>query len=87
MADSRCFLCKFLGNHSTETNKSFLYMENDKKVSINLCRSHSVELFRSGQIYFFQKYKNIFEGSYGNDADEELIEIFKNGRKNSKSFF
>lgn len=62
-------------------------MENDKKVSINLCRSHSVELFRSGQIYFFQKYKNIFEGSYGNDADEELIEIFKKGRSKSKSFF
>ena len=87
MADSRCFLCKFLGNHSTDTNKSYLYMENDKKVAINLCRSHSIELFKSGQLFFFNKYKHIFEGMYGNEADEELIEIFKKGKTKSQSFF
>ncbi|MBY0516264.1 MAG: hypothetical protein K2P81_05115 [Bacteriovoracaceae bacterium] len=57
MADNRCFLCKFLGDHTTDTSKNYLYLEHDRKVAINLCHSHSVELFKNGQESYFKKYR------------------------------
>ena len=77
MKDKRCFICKYEGKINLETQPNQLF--GDKKFSqiISLCYSHSVELFKNGQVNFTVKYKaNFTEYAERENEDARVISFF-----------
>jgi hypothetical protein len=76
MKDKRCFICKYQGKMNVDTSSNELYGQRDKTLSILLCYTHSVELFKTGQTNFMQKYRPNFIGFYGMEDDKNAMNFF-----------
>ncbi len=59
MEIKRCFVCMYQGLMKVGTNTDSIYSGSDER-HIQLCYSHSVELFRTGQKKFMTKYRENF---------------------------
>jgi hypothetical protein len=81
MRDDRCFICKFLQVDRTASNLDAIFDSAGNERSIGLCYSHSVELFKSGQHKFLGRYRDVFAGNFGFEADFDLVRTFKQSRK------
>lgn len=86
MKDSRCFICKYNQDNTPKAKDDLIYDAKGKCMSLPLCYSHSVELFKSGQRCFFTKHRNIFVGNFGSESDLELINYFPDQNK-AKAWF
>jgi hypothetical protein len=86
MKDKRCFLCKYAGVHEMGTAENVLYGKKGKFHHINLCYNHGVELFKIGQINFTVKYSHHFQGRYGVNEDEEVVNLFTRKSKDVFDF-
>lgn len=75
MKDKRCFICKYHGISNTQTSRESIFRSN-KNLSILLCYTHSIELFKSGQTKFMAKYKPDFAQFTSADDDQAIINYF-----------
>lgn len=76
MKDKRCFICKYQGKIELDTYANEIYGQRDKNLSILLCYTHSIELFKTGQIKFMAKYKPNFSQFYGVENDQAALNFF-----------
>jgi hypothetical protein len=81
MEDNRCFICKFLQQTKTISNHDAIYDSSGKERLIGLCYSHSVELFKVGQSNFMLRHRSVFTNTFGFEADSDLVNAFRQGRK------
>jgi hypothetical protein len=78
MKDSRCVICKYIGdNKQKELTKEKIYRNSGKDIPLQLCYSHSWELFRVGQRKFLEMYKENFMQFFGTETEKELINYVK----------
>lgn len=61
---------------NVDTSSSQIYGQRDRSLSILLCYNHSVELFKTGQTHFMQKYRANFSGFYGVEDDKQAMNFF-----------
>ncbi|MBA2405277.1 MAG: hypothetical protein H0V66_10940 [Bdellovibrionales bacterium] len=76
MKDKRCFICKYQGKTTVETSSNVIYGNRDKSLTIPLCYTHSIELFKMGQSNFMLKYKPNFTSYHGLEEDQQIISYF-----------
>ncbi len=76
MKDNRCFICKYKQENNSHFSNDSIYDSTGASMTIPLCYSHSIELFKSGQITFLAKHKNILIESFGSENDLGLAEFF-----------
>lgn len=77
MKDKRCFICKYQGRTNTETCKNEIFGgSGEKNLTILLCYSHSVQLFKLGQTNFMLIYRPNFSDYYGFEDDRVAINYF-----------
>lgn len=83
MSDKRCFVCKYMQKQilSTPSDRNLIYDSRGQSVNIPLCYSHSIELFKRGQVNFISKYEDNFKGHYGFENDQNFIDHFNETRK------
>ena len=78
--NSECTICTYINpdeNQDTKYNKQeVLYNGHDGTISICLCRSHSMELFKYGQMRFLVKYLPV-ASKYENKANYKLLKFMK----------
>jgi hypothetical protein len=88
MSDQRCLICKYMGDHAHKSlSRDRIFKDGSGAViSIQLCYTHSWELFRFGQKKFLLSYRPYFEGFYGTEADAELIDFIQNDKNFKKSW-
>lgn len=72
--DYRCFVCKYLGQSAQETASQLIYGKGSEQASFPLCYPHSVEYFKLGQVFFFEKYRKVFAGHVHSFEDEQILE-------------
>jgi hypothetical protein len=78
MKKHRCLVCKYQGNHQFESvHVNTLFKRGGVPVEFHLCYSHSVEFFKSGQCSFFTKHKTKFDGQFGSDEDQKVMDFIK----------
>lgn len=81
MKDSRCMVCKYLGDHEQkELTSERIYRERGNPLTVSLCYGHSWELFRNGQKKFLDTYRHNFMQVFGTETEEELIQHLKGSR-------
>lgn len=85
-----CTICKHLGRPTVDPEKlerTSLYANNGSPVGVNLCRRHSVELFKLGQKNFLLRYYRILDEVV--DSDEaKFIDILRDTvRRNASSLY
>ncbi len=76
MKDKRCFICKYQGITNLETVSSQIFGTNTRKgrsLTIPLCYSHSVQLFKIGQTNFMLMYKANFSAYRGTEEEDDMI--------------
>ncbi len=77
MKDKRCFICKYQGQTNVDTYKDVIFKKSGSKhLTIPLCYSHSVQLFKMGQTNFMLIYKPNFSDYYGFEDDDAVISYF-----------
>lgn len=76
MKDKRCFICKYQDKINLETTENTLFESRGRSLSIPLCYSHSVELFKMGQSNFVTKYGQGFTNYFGHEEDKLAIRYF-----------
>lgn len=83
MKDKRCFVCKYMQKQtlSSSSGMNNIYDSLGQTVNIPLCYSHSIELFKHGQVNFIAKYEDNFKGHYGFENDQSYIDHFNETRK------
>jgi hypothetical protein len=82
MKDSRCVICKYIGdNNEKKVTQEKIYRNSGKDISVLLCYSHSWELFRLGQKNFLETYKENFMQFFGTETEKELINYVKGNDK------
>lgn len=52
-----CIVCKESGRKNCADQKDLIYQDRGEPTRIDLCYSHSVELFKMGQTNFVTKYR------------------------------
>ena len=76
MKDKRCFTCKYQGQIKVDTFQNEIFNPRGKSLSILLCYSHSIELFKIGQANYMLKYKADFTHFYGFEDDKLALNFF-----------
>ncbi len=78
--NAECTICTYINpdlGQDTKYNKhETLYATEGSDISICLCRKHSMELFKSGQIRFLSKYWSI-ASRYQEKGDRQLFDLMK----------
>lgn len=75
MKKRNCMPCVFMGKTSIGECRDYIYLGSDDSVSVPLCYSHSVELFKNGQKVFVKKYGMEELEKYHNRALNETSDI------------
>jgi len=85
MNDSRCLICKYLGDHKNKTlNRDRIYRDRGNDLIVNLCYGHSWELFMFGQYKFLNRYRPNFMSFLGTETEAEFVSFIK-GNKTASS--
>jgi hypothetical protein len=66
---------------TSSSDKNPIYDSRGQSVNLPLCHSHSIELFKRGQVNFIAKYEDNFKGHYGFENDQNFIDHFNETRK------
>jgi hypothetical protein len=77
MKDSKCLVCKFRDSDIPKVRDDLIYDAKGNSILLPLCYSHSVDLFKVGQISFIMKYKKVFSGTFGIEKESDLVNFFK----------
>jgi hypothetical protein len=73
MKDKRCFICKYQGHTNEETCKNEIFgKQAGNSLTILLCYSHSVQLFKLGQTNFMLIYRPNFSDYYGGHEEDSV---------------
>ena len=85
MSDRECTICKHYGRPTElpeDLEKEILYDDVGSPVKVNLCRTHSVELFKSGQKKFLVKHYKILVEIISSDEMKFLDLLEKTVKEN-----
>ena len=85
MSEKECTICKHYGEPTDDPEileKAQIYDEVGTPVSINLCRQHSVDLFRKGQKKFLVQHSKILVDIISSDEAKILELIAQTVRNN-----
>jgi hypothetical protein len=78
--NAECTICTYINPDEGQDTKfnslETFYNGHDGQVAICLCRSHSLELFRSGQVRFLSKYWPMAK-KYEEKGDRDFFKIMK----------
>ena len=86
MKDSRCVICKYLGDHrAKELHRGEIFRDKASSIGLSLCYFHSWELYREGQKKFIARYRPNFMEFFGTESEKELIEFIKGERGSGNS--
>ncbi len=78
MKDCRCVICKYSGDHGEKLlNKDRIFRSQGRDVVVQLCYTHSWELFRGGQRKFLERYRANLMNFFGTETEQELIDFVK----------
>lgn len=80
MANKECTICKHYGEQTIEPNKLeavVIYDEYGNPVNLQMCRKHSVELFKMGQKNFLISHFKILVDVIASD-EMRFLEILEN---------
>ena len=80
MKDVRCLICMYKGLIVVGTNNDVIYQARGEERQVQLCYTHSVELFKMGQQNFMIKYRENFKNF---ESDRVLFTSFAPGRGGS----
>ena len=90
MADNECTICKHYGaptESPEDLEKETLYDELGNPVKVLLCRTHSVELFKSGQRKFLIKHYKILVDIISSDEAKFLELLEKTVKENLNDIY
>lgn len=85
-----CTICKHYGRPTPDESsleRTQVYDETGSPVPINLCKSHSVQLFKLGQKKFLLSHYKILIDLVASDEPKFLEVLEKTIRKNQESIF
>lgn len=80
-----CTICKHYGKATAEPDnleRTNLYDETGSPVAVNLCRSHSVQLFQSGQKKFLVAHYKILTELLASD-EPKFLELLQKAAKSN----
>lgn len=80
-----CTICKHYGKPTPDPDnleRTNLYDESGNPVGVNLCRSHSVQLFQSGQKKFLISHYKILTDLIDSDETKFLELLQKTAKSN-----
>jgi hypothetical protein len=75
MKDNRCYICEDHHENNPHFSNDSIYDTSGGSMTIPLCYSHSIELFKTGQITFLAKHKNILIKNFGSENGSGLAEF------------
>ena len=90
MSDQQCTICKHYGEKTDITHKlerEQVFDEVGTPVSIQLCRNHGVELFKSGQKKFLINHYKILVTIISSDETKFLDVLEKTVRANMDDIY
>lgn len=85
MSEKECTICKHYGKPTDDPEvleKAQIYDEVGTPVSINLCRQHSVDLFRQGQKKFLVQHYKILVDIVSSD-EVKFLELLEQTVRNN----
>ena len=85
MSDKQCTICKHYGEETPqqdELDRQVIFDEVGTPVPINLCHTHSVDLFKNGQRRFLIKHYKILVDIISSDEVKFLDILEKTVREN-----
>ena len=89
MKDKRCLICKCRKKNNNQTFPNMIFNKQGHSGTFYLCYSHSVDYFKFGQRFFFEKYEEFFNQSRlaASEADHAILDFLKNPEKEKYSGF
>ncbi len=73
-----CYICKFKEESIPRANTDLIYDSKGNSRALPLCYGHSVELFKTGQKFFMEKHKYIYNCNFEDDL--EVVTSYSDNR-------